>query len=651
LPRTAVDPADVAASAPTGDTPARVGRYEILGHLATGGMARIYLAKAGGIGAFERYVVLKTISPERAGDQRFVTMFLDEARLAATLNHQNIAQVYEVDEADGNLFITMEYVHGENLRHILESTLRKGWTIPIELAVMIASSAAAGLHHAHERKGKNGQPLNIVHRDVSPANIMVGFDGSVKLLDFGIAKAEERSTKTQQGTIKGKYGYMSPEQCRGKPIDRRSDIFALGIILYEITTLRRAFRGNDDFDTMKRIVNGDLLPPSTAVPGYPRELEAIVLTAMARDPDYRFQTTQEMLEALDAFLQRAKLSGAPSAMARFMTQLFGSRREPWVDSGVAAGEARVAQGADDDDGGPALPDAGGDRTEINDGEHDSLSVPTQDLAPSSSTADAATDSLSDTTAVVERQDEPVDDHGHGGGHGGHGHGHGHGGVHQTLRDVDTRELEARTTRERTAPPHEQTTARNSTLDPATLPEPTAWVPPRPRPRDSDAAAWSQPNQPLPQEHASRRSGPVPSTPGEVMPRALSQPGMAAQGVPNRPTERGIGGPDARRSGQLVAPVGTPGGMRASSASDAPLPAMQPPAPVPQPQMPTTAELALAGDAVPSVRPSRAGMYILLAVLIAVIAVVAGSIALGMMNQSSHGDGNGSGSGSAAVAPP
>jgi eukaryotic-like serine/threonine-protein kinase len=544
----------------------------------------------------------------------------------------------------------MEYVHGENLRHILESTLRKGWTIPIELAVMIVSSAAAGLHHAHERKGKNGQPLNIVHRDVSPANIMVGFDGSVKLLDFGIAKAEERSTKTQQGTIKGKYGYMSPEQCRGKPIDRRSDIFALGIILYEITTLRRAFRGNDDFDTMKRIVNGDLLPPSTAVPGYPRELEAIVLTAMARDPDYRFQTTQEMLEALDAFLQRAKLSGAPSAMARFMTQLFGSRREPWVD---AAPRPSPSGGAGDhDDGGPALPDAGGDRTEINDpdagADHDSLSVPTQDLAPNPTARDAATDSLSDTTAVVEREDAPEHDH---------GHGHGHAGVNQTVRDVDTRELEARTTRERTAPPHEQTTARNPTLDPATLPEPTAWVPPRPRPRDSDAAAWSQPSQPLPQEHASRRSGPIPSTPGEVMPRALSQPGMAAQGVPNRPTERGIGDAAARRSGQLVAPVGTPGGMRASSTSDAPLPGMhaqpqlpQPQPQPPQPQIPTTAELALAGDAVPSVRPSRAGMYILLAVLIAVIAVVAGSIALGMMNQSSRGTGTGAGSGSAAVAP-
>ncbi|MEZ4365957.1 MAG: serine/threonine-protein kinase [Kofleriaceae bacterium] len=300
-------------------------------HLATGGMAQIYLAKAGGIGQFERYVVLKTILPDRADDTRFVSMFLDEARLAATLNHQNIAQVYEVDEADGAYFMAMEYVHGENVRLLLETTLKRGWTIPIELGVAIISGAAAGLHHAHERRGKGGAPLNIVHRDVSPANIMVGYDGAVKVLDFGIAKAEERSTRTQQGTIKGKYGYMSPEQCRGKPVDRRSDIFALGIVLYELTTLRRAFRGNDDFDTMKRIVSGDITPPSVAVPGYPRELESIVLTAMARDPEFRFQTAQEMLEALDAFMVRARLAASPTALGRYMTQLFGAKREPWVE--------------------------------------------------------------------------------------------------------------------------------------------------------------------------------------------------------------------------------------------------------------------------------------------------------------------------------
>jgi eukaryotic-like serine/threonine-protein kinase len=311
-------------------------------------MAQIYLARQTGLGAFERHVVLKTILRERATDQRFVTMFLDEAKLAATLNHQNIAQVYEVDQADGAYFMAMEYVHGENARAILETTLRRGWTVPLELAVMIISGAAAGLHHAHERKGKNGQPLNIVHRDVSPANIMVGYDGSVKVLDFGIAKAEERATKTVGGTIKGKYGYMSPEQCKGKPIDRRSDIFALGICLYELTTLRRAFKGNDDFETMKRIVAGDCVLPSVVVPGYPRELEAIVLTAMASDANARFQTGQEMIEALDAFAVRAKLTGSNTAMGRFMVQLFGSKREPWVEGGGGGDRTQVSEPGDVD---------------------------------------------------------------------------------------------------------------------------------------------------------------------------------------------------------------------------------------------------------------------------------------------------------------
>ena len=321
---------------PPSGAPKRVGRYEVISHLATGGMAQIFLARQSGLGAFERHVVLKTILRERASDERFVTMFLDEAKLAATLNHQNVAQVYEVDQADGAYFMAMEYVHGENARAILETTIRRGWTIPLELALMIVSGAAAGLHHAHERRGKGGQPLNIVHRDISPANIMVGYDGSVKVLDFGIAKAEERATKTVGGMIKGKYGYMSPEQCKGKPIDRRSDIFALGICLYELTTLRRAFKGNDDFETMKRIVAGDVIMPSVAVSGYPRELEAIILTALASDPNARFQTAQEMIEAIDAFSVRAKLTGSNTALGRFMVQLFGSKREPWVTDAADA---------------------------------------------------------------------------------------------------------------------------------------------------------------------------------------------------------------------------------------------------------------------------------------------------------------------------
>jgi eukaryotic-like serine/threonine-protein kinase len=292
-------------------------------------MAQIYLARMDGMASFERHVVLKTILANRANDRRFINMFLDEAKLAATLNHQNIAQVYEIDQADGAYYMAMEYVHGENCRAILETSIRRATVIPIELAVLIVSGAAAGLHHAHERKGKTGQALNIVHRDVSPANIMVGYDGSVKVLDFGIAKAEERYTQTIGSTIKGKYGYMSPEQCKGKGIDRRSDIFALGIVLYELTTQRRAFKGRDDFDTMKRIVAGDLMLPSSLVPGYPPELEGIILKALSSEPDDRYSTAQAMIESLDVFTQRAKLACTNTAMARFMVQLFGEPREPW----------------------------------------------------------------------------------------------------------------------------------------------------------------------------------------------------------------------------------------------------------------------------------------------------------------------------------
>jgi eukaryotic-like serine/threonine-protein kinase len=341
----AADAAGVRSTGPASDPP-QIGRYQVIRHLATGGMAQIYLARMDGMASFERHVVLKTILANRANDRRFINMFLDEAKLAATLNHQNIAQVYEVDQADGAYFMAMEYVHGENCRAILETSIRRGVVIPFELAILIISGAAAGLHHAHERKGKTGQALNIVHRDVSPANIMVGYDGSVKVLDFGIAKAEERFTQTLGATIKGKYGYMSPEQCKGKGIDRRSDIFALGIVLYELTTQRRAFRGRDDFDTMKRIVASDLTLPSSLVPGYPSALEGIILKALSTDPDERYSDAQAMIEALDVFTQRSKLTCTNTAMARFMVQLFGEPREPWenvVVDGVRPGSSSSSE--------------------------------------------------------------------------------------------------------------------------------------------------------------------------------------------------------------------------------------------------------------------------------------------------------------------
>lgn len=292
-------------------------------------MARIFIARTKGIGDFERHVVLKMILPERAADKQSVDMFLDEARLAAALNHQNVAQVFEVGQEGGNHYLAMEYVHGQDLRAVLAKAGQVGVRIPTELALAIVAGAAAGLHHAHDRRSPDGAPLGIVHRDVSPSNIMIGYDGAVKLLDFGIAKASARSVETQSGIIKGKFAYMSPEQCRGREVDRRSDVFSLGIILYEITTQHRCFRADSDFDTMHRIVTGDVVRPSRLVAGYPAQLEKIVMTALSIDPTRRYPTASALLEDIEAFAKQARLSPSTMALGRFMRELFGEVLEPW----------------------------------------------------------------------------------------------------------------------------------------------------------------------------------------------------------------------------------------------------------------------------------------------------------------------------------
>ncbi len=320
----------VTVVATAGGLPARLGKYEIMMPLAAGGMARIYIARTTGIGSFERHVVLKLITPERANDHTAVQMFLDEARLAASLNHQNVAQVFEVGEDAGIHYLAMEYVHGQDLRALLAKAGSQGTRVPLELALTAVTGAAAGLNHAHERRGSDGVPLGIVHRDVSPSNIMIGYDGSVKLLDFGIAKATARSIETQSGIIKGKFAYMAPEQCRGRDVDRRSDVFSLGIILYEITTQHRCFRADSDFDTMHRIVTGDVVRPTRLVQGYPQALEAIVMKALAVDAAQRYQSASALLEAIEAFATSARMSLSMMSLGRFMREMFGDQTEPWL---------------------------------------------------------------------------------------------------------------------------------------------------------------------------------------------------------------------------------------------------------------------------------------------------------------------------------
>ncbi|HTR49068.1 MAG TPA: protein kinase, partial [Kofleriaceae bacterium] len=319
-----------ATVATTSGLPPRLGKYELLMPLAAGGMARIYIARTTGIGSFERHVVLKLITPERASDATAVGMFLDEARLAASLNHQNVAQVFEVGEDVGIHYLAMEYVHGQDLRSLLAKAGSQGTRIPLELALTVVAGAAAGLNHAHERRGQDGQPLGIVHRDVSPSNIMIGYDGAVKLLDFGIAKATHRSVETQSGIIKGKFAYMAPEQCRGRDVDRRSDVFSLGIILYEISTQHRCFRADSDFDTMHRIVTGDVVRPTRLVPTYPQALEAIVMKALAVDAAQRYQSAGLLLEALESFAVASRMSLSTMGLGRFMRDMFGEQPEPWL---------------------------------------------------------------------------------------------------------------------------------------------------------------------------------------------------------------------------------------------------------------------------------------------------------------------------------
>src|SRR5688572_29826451 len=238
----------IATTLSTGDFLApgtRLGKYELIQRLAVGGMAELYLARCTGIEGFEKLVAVKRILPQYACNEEFVSMFLDEARLAATLQHANIAQVYDIGQTEHGLFFTMEFVRGADARELLKSAMRSGDDIPLDRALTIISGAAAGLHAAHEKRGVDGEPLGIVHRDVSPANVLVSFDGCVKVIDFGVAKATRQQSQTRVGTLKGKIAYMAPEQCLGEPVDRRCDVFALGIVLYELTCGQWLFEGEN----------------------------------------------------------------------------------------------------------------------------------------------------------------------------------------------------------------------------------------------------------------------------------------------------------------------------------------------------------------------------------------------------------------------
>ena len=278
-----------------------MGKYQLIAELGHGGMAQVFLARASGPAGFNKLVVIKQIRPQFAEDPDFLSMFLDEARLAARLNHPNVVQTNEVGADDGRYFISMEYLEGQPLNRVLSRLGPKseGDKLTLQMQLLVLVDTLAGLHHAHELLDFDGTPLAVVHRDMSPHNIFVTYAGQVKIVDFGIAKALSSSSETRTGVLKGKIGYMAPEQAMGEKVDRRADIFSCGMILWEMLTGRRMFKGVPDVAALQRIVSGDLPTVRSVVPDVPERLEQICAKALAQNRDVRYATAADMAADLE----------------------------------------------------------------------------------------------------------------------------------------------------------------------------------------------------------------------------------------------------------------------------------------------------------------------------------------------------------------
>jgi eukaryotic-like serine/threonine-protein kinase len=338
--------------------PKKLGRYELVKKLATGGMGEVWLARHTGPVGFEKLVVLKTLLPHLKEDQEFVNMFFDEARIAAVLSHPHIAQIFDLGEDKGEYFIAMEYVPGVSLRDALVLGAETNRPMPLALKCRVIADAAAALDFAHQAKTPSGQPLDLIHRDVSPQNILIGFDGQVKLIDFGVAKAANKLVRTATGIIKGKYAYMSPEQAYGKPLDGRSDVFGLGIVFWEILCMTRLFKRESETDTLQAVVGADILPPSKYDGKNPKSLDALVLKALQRNLSERFQTGAEMKSAIEAFLQKQRLPASAAHLSAWMVDLYPAREIPVLpDESEEITNSDVAVVAEPTDSGESQPGA------------------------------------------------------------------------------------------------------------------------------------------------------------------------------------------------------------------------------------------------------------------------------------------------------
>jgi len=305
----------------TAFTPEQFGKYQLLDRIAVGGMAELFRAKLTGAQGFEKLIAIKKILPNLLAEENLVTAFIDEAKLAALLHHENIIQIYDFGDMDGQYFIAMEYLFGKDLRTITRTARKKDLALGMENILYIISRICAGLDYSHNLKDLQGKPLNIIHRDINPQNILITYEGQAKIIDFGIAKAASHNNHTRENLIKGKLAYMSPEQANGQQVDHRSDIFSTGIILYELLAARRMFTG-ETMHVLSLVREAQYDPPEEVIPDLPSKLNSILQQALAKDPDDRYQSAGEMLADIEAFMLDLSLHPNTRSFAGYMKELF-----------------------------------------------------------------------------------------------------------------------------------------------------------------------------------------------------------------------------------------------------------------------------------------------------------------------------------------
>jgi serine/threonine-protein kinase len=387
----------------------RIGKYEILTQLSIGGMAELFLGFTSGPGGFRKYVVIKRILPDVRSNEQFERMFLDEARITAAFTHPNIAQVYDLGQEDDGLYLAMEFISGQNLNQVSAACFRRQETVPMGFSLSVARDVCLALHYAHTFTDPTGKSAHVIHRDVAQKNVMVTYDGVVKLLDFGIAKARGKLQRTTVGTVKGTTGYMSPEQVRGEPLDGRSDVFSVGVMLHELLTGERLFAGRDEREEMVKIVEAPIPRPKDVAAHIPEAVSSVVMKALARNPSERFATAKEMAKAIEAVASRQLFDA--EQRSGFMREMFETRMKAtrallesagerdttlFVDSAVRAMKA--------DDGGTFPSRAANLRPS---------SIDVQGDRPTRGTEEEEQDEPSPASTLVAA-DMPVEDSGRGG---------------------------------------------------------------------------------------------------------------------------------------------------------------------------------------------------------------------------------------------